>query len=98
MDTSKIVQELTQHMAMCGGDYKEWYVGVTHDARSRLFRQHNVIENKDAWIYRKTASEEDARHIEKHCIETLGTDGGPGGGDNTANIVYAYRKSGHTNP
>jgi len=31
-------------------------------------------------------------------VNTLGTDGGTGGGDDSTSSVYAYKKNSHTDP
>ena len=56
------------------------------------------MEKGDWWIYRQASSSEVAREIESYFVDTLGTDGAPGGGDETTDMVYAYKKAAHTNP
>ena len=72
-----------------------WYVGVTADAKRRLFTDHNVREQGDCWIYRTANSAAIARSVEKAYIDA-GYKGGTGGGDDTARMVYAYRIEIHT--
>ena len=93
-----VISEIKAHIIKCGGSYFSWYVGIAQDAERRLFLDHKVNKNNDAWIYRKAASSYEARQVERYFIEVLGTDGGTGGGDETSNIVYAYKKKSHTNP
>lgn len=81
-----------------GGNYSDWYVGISKDARDRLFNGHQVDEEKDNWNCWRASSAAVAREIENYFVNTLGTDGGTGGGDNTANMVYCYKKSSRTNP
>lgn len=78
-------------------DWSEVYVGVSKDAEDRLFNGHQVQKEKDAWIYKPATSSTVARDVESHFLG-LGCDGGPGGGDETAIYVYAYKKAAHTNP
>lgn len=93
----EIIREINDHIKKKGSGYSSWYVGISKDARDRL-NQHGVPE-KDAWfIYRQAASSSIAREIEDYFVNTLGTDGGPGGGDETADMVYAYSKTANTNP
>ena len=94
----QIVSDFEAYIKKCGGTYGEWYVGISRDAQSRLFNDHGVHEHGDLWIYARAASSADARLIEKYFIETRGTDGGAGGGDETADMVYAYKKARHTRP
>ncbi|MBA7691808.1 hypothetical protein ES703_100362 [subsurface metagenome] len=94
----EIIDDINMHIKRCGGSYNAWYIGISKDALDRLLNGHKVKEKKDAWIYRKASSSEVARDIEGHFISTLGTDGETGGGDDKTNMVYAYKKSAHTNP
>jgi hypothetical protein len=79
-----------------GGSYRAWYVGISKDARERLFNGHRVRENWDPWIYIPATSSQAARDVEDYLVNNLGTDGGLGGGDHTADVVYAYKKAAHT--
>jgi len=100
MEKSKneIINDIKVHIKRCGGNYSNWYVGISKNARERLFVYHKVSEKKDAWIFRKTGSSDIARDVEDYFINTFGTDGETGGGDDTSDMVYAYKKSAHTNP
>ena len=75
-----------------------WYVGVSKDARNRLFNDHKVSESKGVWIYRTASTSGVARQTEGYFIKTIGTDGGKGGGDTSAKMVYAYKKTSSTLP
>jgi hypothetical protein len=94
----QIIQEIKDYISKCGGSYSDWYVGITSDINSRLFGDHGVRKDGDQWIYSTAPSSSDARNIERYFIDTLGTDGGSGGGDYSSNIVYAYKKNPHTSP
>ena len=50
------------------------------------------------WIIRHATSSSAAREVERFFIDKKGTDGGPGGGTDDSNQVYAYRKTASTNP
>ncbi len=95
---NQIVENILSHIRICGGNYNEWYVGISRDARSRLFNDNSVNESLDAWIIEIASTNQQARDIENYFINVIGTDGGPGGGDSTARMVYAYKKSYRTNP
>ena len=73
----------------------EWYVGVAADPRERLFNDHAVNEQTDAWIHDTCLSTREAREIEHYFI-TQGTRGGPGGGDPDTKSVYAYKITSRT--
>jgi len=94
----EIKSDIKQWIRKHGGAYAAWYVGVSKDARRRLFDEHGVHEKDDWWIYRQAASSAIARDIESYFVNELGTDGGAGGGEQDADYAYAYKKSAHTNP
>jgi hypothetical protein len=93
-----IIHEIDAYIEGAGGEHEEWYVGVASDAEDRLFDDHNVKEKGDQWIFRQCMSSADARDIESHFVIEMGTDGGTGGGDESTDMVYAYRKAAHTEP
>jgi len=93
----EIISEVKSYMAQCGGSYSDWYVGIATDPRGRLFNDHNVDEKKGAWIYSEAENSSSAREIEDYFVNTLGTDGGTGGGDYSSRYVYAYKKTSYTN-
>jgi len=97
-EKQEIIDEIRTHIQRCGGNYSAWYVGISKDAKDRLFNEHNIREKKDAWIFRIASSSQVARDIEEYFVNALGTDGGGGGGDISSDMVYAYKKCAHTNP
>jgi hypothetical protein len=92
-----IKADIEAYMQKRGGSYSDWYVGIASDPKQRLFNDHNVDEKNGAWIYRKADSSSVAREVEECFVNTLGTDGGSGGGDYSTNYVYAYKKTSYTN-
>lgn len=94
----EIIDDINAHIQRCGGNYSDWYVGISKDAKDRLFNGHSVREKKDPWIYRSASSSQTAREVEDYFVNTRGTNGGGSGGDNTSDMVYAYKKAVHTNP
>lgn len=97
MDYNSIINAIESYIAKNSNDYRIWYVGIAKDPDTRLFNDHNVQRNMDAWTYCPADSDAVARQVEKFFIEQRGTDGGPGGGDESSTSVYAYRKQPHTN-
>jgi hypothetical protein len=75
----------------------QWYVGIASDVRQRLFGDHRVSAEQDAWAHIPADTSAIARSVET-TYHNAGCDGGPGGGDNTTTIVYAYLKSSRTDP
>ncbi len=95
MTGQKIVQDFKEYIN--GGSYNSWYIGITSDINQRLFIDHNVLEKGGTWIHASADSNDIARSVEKYFLD-LGCDGGTGGGDNTSETVYAYKKNSNTNP
>lgn len=94
----EIIVDIKAHIKKSGCSYSSWYVGISKDARDRLLSGHKVKE-KNAWrIHMQASSTQIAREIEDYFVNTLGTDGGPGGGDEDADMVYAYKKESYTDP
>jgi hypothetical protein len=71
--------------------YKDWYVGITNDYEERLFGFHKVDENKSGYVFVIAESNDTARAIEDYFVNSCHTDGGPGGGKDNSDIVYAYK-------
>jgi hypothetical protein len=94
----EIIDDIKGHIDRSRAPYSSWYVGISKDARDRLFSDHKVNEKNAWWIYRQTSSTQIAREIEDYFVNTLDTDGGPGGGDEDADMVYAYWKENYTDP
>lgn len=98
MTKSKAVikQEIRDHIKSRGGGYSDWYVGIASNPRERLFDDHSVDQQNGRWIYRECESSAAAREVEEYFVNTLGTDGGSGGGDQSTRSVYAYKKTSYT--
>lgn len=94
----EIIDNIRKYIQEKRGDYNLWYVGVSSNARSSLFIEHKVKEKEDLWIYKTALSSEIAREVERYFLIVLGTDGLIGNGEETARMVYTYRKAAHTDP
>jgi hypothetical protein len=92
-----IVMEMLEFIQKEGGHPGTWHVGITNDPRRRLFDEHQVHYQDDAWIYRVAASEDEARRVEEYFLE-YGLTGGAGRRLQSPCTVYAYRKSIRTRP
>lgn len=46
----EIIDEIESHITDCGGGIRGWYVGIATNPKDRLFDDHSVDEEKDAWI------------------------------------------------
>ncbi len=94
-DKATAIAEIKAYREKNGGGYSQWYVGITANPKSRLFNDHQVKEKGDAWIFRQCVTSRIAREVEDHFL-ALGMKGGPGGGDNDSDYVYAYLIARHT--
>lgn len=92
---SSIISDFKNHFS--GKRYQDCYVGIAKDARDRLFKEHGVSEQDGHWIYRTADGHRVARNVEKYFIDA-GMDGGPSGGDESTQQVYAYKKTSSTKP
>jgi hypothetical protein len=81
-----------------GGDFGSWYVGIGLDADESLFKEHHVNEDANLWVYYTADSHDEAIEIEEFFMNNKRTDGEHGGGDDDADMVYAYKKTVSTNP
>ena len=64
-----IESEMKEYVTSWSGKYSEWCVGVTENAKQRLFEDYHVNEKNDAWIYRAVSSPNVARKIELYFID-----------------------------
>lgn len=97
MTYERIVNGFAKYVRDCHGIYSDWYVGITNDVERRMFGEHGVDRAVDAWIYDTAHNSVVARQVEQYFINS-GMKGGSGGGDNTANVVYAYQMNNRTKP
>jgi hypothetical protein len=89
------VNDIEGYIRQHGGVYSAWYCGVATDPKARLFSDHNVDKDRDAWIHRECATDTDARKVEAHFL-AKGCKGAPGGGDSSSRYVYAYKITAHS--
>lgn len=69
----QIVADIESHIRKSGAQYwREWCVGISKNARDRLFNGHGVNESQDWWIFRQAISSAAARDVESHFREFSG--------------------------
>ncbi len=92
-----IIQEIYDHLVNgCnGGNYSDYYIGITKDIDERLFGAHKVPKKGHCYIYREAINDTDARTIEKYYLDK-GMHGGDGGGDEESVYVYVFKISNDT--
>lgn len=95
MTGQEAANEIATYMSQHGGPLSGWYVGIAKDPRDRLFVDHNVSENPDAWIFVPCDSDSVARQVENHFLRQ-GCLGGDGGGSVASEYVYAYKITPYT--
>jgi hypothetical protein len=97
-DKQEIIDDIKKYILKNKGDYNSWYIGISSDARKSLFNEHRVKEKGDQWIYKTAITTEIAREVERYLLIVLKIDGRVGSGEETAKMVYAYKKALHTDP
>lgn len=94
---SELRRQIAEYIIDKGGPYTAWYVGITNQPERRLFVEHRV-DKQGIFIQRQATSNAVARRVEHHFIRLLGCDGDLGGGEEDAEVVYAYKKTASTDP
>jgi len=90
----QIISDFEKFMGTHAQFYREFYVGIATDPKDRLVNGHNIGDAPH--IYSVQAMESEiVRAIEKFFLGK-GAKGGPGGGDNNTQYVYAYKIASHT--
>lgn len=84
-----IESEMKEYVSGWGGKYSEWCVGISENAKQRLFEDYHVNEKNDAWIYRASSSSNVARKIELYFID-IGVKSDPRTKNGSAEI-YLYK-------
>lgn len=95
VDRAQIINDIENHFR--SKRYSNCYIGISSDARDRLFNAHGVSEENGHWIIRTADGHRVAREVEQHFLNA-GMDGGPSGGDASTRTVYAYLKTSSTRP
>ncbi len=95
----QIKYELLAYIKEFGGDFSDYYVGVTADPKKALFIDHKVDKEHDPWLYKQALTFQAARTVQNYFLDRLGADGKLRlqGNDDT-DCIYVYKKSEHTKP
>lgn len=86
----QILNEINTYIQSNGGEYSAWHVGVCTNIRDNLSGQTKTKEG--LLISRQAYSSYVAAEVLDYFVNTLGTDGSIGADNDTADIIYAYRK------
>jgi len=93
IDTESIIQEFDRFILRFGGNYRNFYIGITDNPVSRLNFDHNIGQ-ANPYLFMEAANNETARMIERYFLDQ----GCDGGGDEGSGFVYAYKKGPRTRP
>ena len=95
---SEIIREIEDHIHKNGGEFDEWYVGMTENPKVRLFRQHKLREKGDGWICRRTYDGGQAFEVVEYFRTVRQLTSMKATQSEDAVYVYAYRMKEHTSP
>ena len=87
---NEIIDRFNKHLGRSGKRYySEFYIGVSKNARKKLFEEHHVDMDSSWWIYVTAESACVAKMVEKHFLD-LGMRGSNIDEDEASNMVYCY--------
>ena len=95
----QIKYEILAYIKELGGDFSDYYVGVTHDPEKSIFNIHRVDRKKDPWLYKQALTFQAARTTQDYFLSRLKADGeAVVDSDEDTDCVYVYKKSKRTAP
>ena len=95
----QIKYEILAYIKEFGGEFSEWYVGVSADPKNEMFDHHSVDKENDIWLYKQALTFKACNTIQQYFLEILNTDGKPiTNGNEDTDCVYLYKKSDRTMP
>jgi len=95
----QIKYEVLAYIKEFGGDFSDYYVGLTDDPQKALFTTHKLDRDKDPWLYKQALTHGAAWTIQKYFLSQLKSDGQPPTNNNEdTDCVYVYKKSKRTAP
>jgi hypothetical protein len=91
--------EILAYIKEFGGDFGDYYIGLSDDPKRDLVDKHNVDLEKDPWLYKQALTFQAARTTQDYFLSRLHADGArvEHGGEDT-DCVYVYKKSDRTTP
>lgn len=90
----EIIGDIKNYIQSRDGDYSNWCVGIGQNVQD-IFRNRHKVKG-DWWMYKYVHSFQAAKEVKDYFVNTLGADGDTKDADDTANIVYVYKKLVHT--
>jgi hypothetical protein len=86
--------KVKKYIDACGGDYRQWFVGVTSDTERRLFHDHGVDRRMGKYAAVDAGSDRAAYATMIALHRTLGCRGGSiPDPDAAAHFVYVFRRT-----
>jgi hypothetical protein len=99
MDGQKqIIDEIEAYISQGGGEYQDWYVGMTNnpiDPLTEASLLHKVENHR--FMYIETISQQVAKAVADYFVNVLGTDGNLNDEekDGACQALYVYKKAVH---
>ena len=91
--------EILAYIKEFGGDFDEWYVGISGDPLTTMLDRHHVDKEEDIWLYKQALTFNACRTVQRYFLERLRTDGvAVTSGEESEDCVYLYKKSERTSP
>ncbi|MDW3094565.1 MAG: hypothetical protein R8G33_02710 [Gammaproteobacteria bacterium] len=95
----QIKYEILAYIKEFGGDFSDWYVGVSADPKNEMFNQHHVDKEDDIWLYKQALTFKACKTVQEYFLEKLNTDGKSViNGTEDTDCVFLYKKSNRTSP
>lgn len=95
----QIKYDILAYIKEFGGDFSDWYVGISADPKKTMFEEHCVDQENDIWLYKQALTFTACKTIQDYFLQILKTDGiAITEGDEDTDCVYLYKKSERTNP
>lgn len=95
----QIKYEILAYIKEFGGDFSDWYVGVSADPKNEMINQHSVDEEEDIWLYKQALTFKACNTIQNYFLEILNTDGElVTNANEDTDCVFLYKKSRRTIP
>ena len=96
--TQDLIGDLKSFIRKHGGNYSDWFLGVSPTPRAKLFETHKVAKTSDDWIYLIADSARVAIEVISYFIGELGTQGQVDEIPEYTYAVYAFKSGKSSSP
>ena len=69
----QIKYEILAYIKEFGGEFSDYYVGVSDNPKKSLFKVHNVNRKKDPWLYKQALTLQAAKTASRSLQEAPGS-------------------------